>query len=424
MDKKHRLGTVSRSAVMLTILGAMVIPSPHVAAEDLAAPAKVLSIQSPSAAGQTAQVPAQKAAIKWKFSPSFYDQATGYSYYYATADQMISRTIYVDPEGEWHAFAEGITIHRDYNLRTPVVDRTKYGDPMEGLYSTVYDPSKKTATRGVHFAGGPDVQHGFRYVKNYYKRKDAQGKEYTASDFSLLLRTPSGVIREIERVPNRLHFKAMPDGNALAIQYSIPHKPYEISIINTETGKKKHLAYAQLDYYDAKGGRLLITLNKTVSPNAVYTLADGKQRPATEQDWKEFKSISLAEGNRIMMPESTTAPPAVLQPQDLPVTSIQHQDQILVRAAIGGRAVNLSFAFVQNGRTLFPVREIAEQTGLEVKQTKMSGKAGGTSFTMKGPGGSVSLTPTDNMMIGGQLFVGSDVLKRIGLPVQGVNWNP
>lgn len=90
--------------------------------------------------------------------------------------------------------------------------------------------------------------------KNYYKRQDAQGKEYTASDFSLLLRTRSGVIREIERVPNRLRFKAMPDGNALAVQYSVPHKPDEILIINTETGKKKHLAYGRPEYYDAKGG--------------------------------------------------------------------------------------------------------------------------------------------------------------------------
>ena len=56
--------------------------------------------------------------------------------------------------------------------------------------------------------------------------------------------------------------------------------------------------------------------------------------------------------------------------------------------------------------------------------SKVSGKAGGTSFTLKGPGGSVSLTPTDSMLIGGQLFIGSDILKRIGLPVQGVNWNP
>ncbi|GIO60545.1 hypothetical protein [Paenibacillus cineris] len=424
MNKKRHFGTVARSAVMLTILGVTVLPSPYVGAEDLAVQDQALSIQNPSATGQAAQVPAQKSAIKWKFSPSFYDQATGYSYYYATADQMSSRTIYLDPKGEWHAFAEGVTIHRDYTLETPVVDRMKYGDPMEGLYSTVYDPSKETATRGAYFSGGSNLQHGFRYVKNYYKRQDAQGKEYTASDFSLLLRTRSGVIREIERVSNRLHFKAMPDGNVLAIQYSIPDKPYEILTISTETGKKKHLAYAQLDYYDAKGGRLLITLNKTVSPHAVYTLADGKQRPATEQDWKEFESISMTEGNRVKMPDSTTVPPTDLQPQNLPVTSVQSQDQILVRAAIGGRAVNLSFAFVQNGRTLFPVRELAEQTGLEVKQTKLSGKAGGTSFTLKGPGGSVSLTPTDPMMIGGQLFIGSDTLKRIGLPVQGVNWNP
>ncbi|WP_152403826.1 hypothetical protein [Paenibacillus cellulositrophicus] len=424
MNKKHHFGTVARSAVMLTILGATVIPSPFVAAEDLAVPAKVLSIQNPSSTGQAAQVPAQKAAIKWKFSPSFYDQATGYSYYSASSDQMSSRTIYVDPKGEWHAFAEGVTIHRDYTLETPVVDRTKYGDPMEGLYSTVYDPSKETATRGVYFAGGSDLQHGFRYVKNYYKRKDAQGKEYTASDFSLLLRTHSGVIREIERVPNRLRFKAMPDGNALAVQYSAPHNPDEILIINTETGKKKHLAYGRPEYYDAKGGRLLITLNKTGNPSIVYTLADGKQRPATEQDWKAFSSISLAEVRHLPWPDPATAPSADLQPQDLPVTSVQSQDQILVRAAIGGRAVNLSFAFVQNGRTLFPVRELAEQTGLEVKQTKVSGKAGGTSFTLKGPGGSVSLTPTDPMMIGSQLFIGSDILKRIGLPVQGVNWNP
>ncbi|MCM2997975.1 hypothetical protein M3647_10845 [Paenibacillus cellulositrophicus] len=424
MDKKHHFGTVARSAVMLTILGATLIPSPLVAAEDLAVPAKVLSIQIPSATGQAAQVPAQKSPIKWRFSPSFYDQATGYSYYDATADQMSSRTIYLDPKGEWHALAEAVTIHRDYTLETPVVDRTKSGDPMEGLYSTVYDPSKETATRGVYFAGGSDLQHGFRYVKNYYKRQDAQGKEYTASDFSLLLRTRSGVIREIERVPNRLRFKAMPDGNALAVQYSVPHKPDEILIINTETGKKKHLTYGRPEYYDAKEGRLLITLNKTENPSIVYTLADGKQRPATEQDWKAFRGISLAEGRHLPWPDPATAPPADLQPQDLRVTSVQSQDQILVRAAIGGRAVNLSFAFVQNGRTLFPVREMAEQTGLEVKQTKVSGKAGGTSFTLKGPGGSVSLTPTDSMLIGGQLFIGSDILKRIGLPVQGVNWNP
>ncbi|OZB98542.1 hypothetical protein [Paenibacillus sp. XY044] len=424
MDKKHHLGTVALSALMLTILGATLIPSPHVAAENLAVPVQVLSVQNPSTTGQAAQVPAQNTAYKWHFSPSFYDQATGGSYYSATADQMISRTIYLDPEGEWHAFAEGVTIHWDHDLRTPVVDRTRYGDPMEGLYTTVYDPSQETATRGVYFAGGPDVRHGFRYVKNYYKRQDAQGKEYTTSDFSLLLRTRSGVIREIERVPNRLHFTAMPDGNALAIQYSVPRKPYEISIINTNTGKKKHLAYAQLDYYDAKGGRLLITLNKTGNPNAVYTLADDKQRPATEQDWKEFKSVSLAEGSHVPSPDPATVPPAVLQPQDLAVTPIQHQDQILVRATIGGRAVKLSFAFVQKGRTMFPVRELVEQAGLEVKQTKVSGKVGGTSFTLKGPEGSVNLTPTDNMMIGGQLFVGSDILKRTGLPVQGVNWNP
>lgn len=99
MDKKLHFGTFARSAVMLTILGATVIPSPLVAAGDLAVQDQALSIQKPSATGQAAQVPVQKSATKWKFSSSFYDQATGYSYYYATADQMSSRTIYLDPEG-------------------------------------------------------------------------------------------------------------------------------------------------------------------------------------------------------------------------------------------------------------------------------------------------------------------------------------
>ena len=61
MDKKHRLGTVVRSAVMLAILGVTVLPSPYVAAEDLAVQDQALSIQNPSATGQAAQVPAQKA---------------------------------------------------------------------------------------------------------------------------------------------------------------------------------------------------------------------------------------------------------------------------------------------------------------------------------------------------------------------------
>lgn len=106
------------------------------------------------------------------------------------------------------------------------------------------------------------------------------------------------------------------------------------------------------------------------------------------------------------------------------MTHIQIHDQITARATIGGKVVYLSFAFIQNGRTMIPARELMEQAGLEVVQQKVAGKVNSSSFTLKGPGGSETVTAADSMMIGDRLYVGSNVLKRIGLPVQGMNWNP
>lgn len=424
MNKKHKWKASLLSAVLLTAAGTALVPSPSAQAED----APAAAVQADRA--QSTAIPESQATqipeLKWDFRADFYDKGTGRAYYNASAydgEQFYNRTVFRDSSGKWNALEEGITVTWDYDLEKPILLGEGLGDFLDGLFSTVYDPAQGTGTTGVFFTGSKDSRSGLHYIKNYDMGQDAQQNWYSTSYFSVFLRTGDGVIKEVDGTHLRPGFIPMPDGRVLAVQYSTTAKMKEILIIDPGTGSKKHLIYASLDYYDAEGGRLLINYNKPGRPNAVYTLTDGKARPATELDMKEFSSLA-DQRYQAPMPNASTKPPADLQPQNLPVTQIQIHDQITARATIGGQVVHLTFVFIQNGRTMIPVRELIEQAGLEVKQQKVAGKVNSSTFSIKGPGGTVTVTAGDSTMIGYRLYVSSDVLKRIGLPVQGINWNP
>ncbi|MBB3126511.1 hypothetical protein FHS19_001165 [Paenibacillus rhizosphaerae] len=424
MNKKHKWKASLMFAALLTASGTAVVPSPSVQAEE--APAAAVQADRAQSTGLPESQAAQIPELQWDFRAEFYDKGTGRAYYDASAydgEQYYNRTVFRDSNGKWNALEEGISVTWDYNLGRPVLIGEGLGDYLNGLFSTVFDPAKETGTKGVFFTGSKNNRIGLHYIKNYEIGQDAQQNWYSTSFFSVFMRTGDGMIKEVDGAPLRPGFIPMPDGRVLVVQYSPTAKMKEILILNPATGMKKHLVYASLDYYDAEGGRLLVRYNQPNRPSAVITLSNGKARPAAEPDFKEFSNLA-EQSYQAPMPDASTKPPADLQPQNLPVTPIQIRDQITARATIGGKVVYLSFAFIQNGRAMIPVRELMEQAGLEVIQQKVAGKVNSSSFTLKGPGGTETVTAGDSTMIGDRLYVRSDVLKRIGLPVQGMNWNP
>ncbi|MEK5642629.1 hypothetical protein BK138_05055 [Paenibacillus rhizosphaerae] len=424
MNKKHKRKASLLFAALLTAAGTAVVPSPSVQAEET--PAAAVQADRAQSKGVSDSQATQAPELKWDFRGEFYDKGTGRAYYDASAydgEQYYNRTVFRDPNGKWNALEEGMSVTWSYGLKKPILIGKGLGDYLNGLFSTVFDPAQGTGTTGVFFIGGKDNRSGLHYIKNYEIGQDAQQNWYSTSFFSVFLRTGDGVIKEVEGAPLRPGFIPMPDGRVLAVQYSSSAKMNEILIINPATGIRKHLVYASLDSYDVEGGRLLVRYNQPNRPSEVITLSNGKARQATEQDFKEFSNLA-EKSYQAPIPNASTKPPADLQPQNLPVTHIQIHDQITARATIGGKVVYLSFAFIQNGRTMIPARELMEQAGLEVVQQKVAGKVNSSSFTLKGPGGSETVTAADSMMIGDRLYVGSNVLKRIGLPVQGMNWNP
>lgn len=424
MIKKHKRKALLLFAALLTAAGTAMVPSPSVQAEE--APAAAVQADDAQSKGISKSQATQAPELKWDFRPEFFDKGTESAYYHASAydgEQYYNRTIFRDANGKWNALEEGISVTWDYDLGSPVLIGAGLGNYFDGLFSTVFDPAQETGTTGVFFIGGKDYRSGLHYIKNYEIGQDAQQNWYSTSFFSVFMRTGDGVIKEVDGAPLRPGFIPMPDGRVLAVQYSSSAKMNEILIMNPATGIRKHLVYASLGYYDVEGGRLLVRYNQPNRPSEVITLSNGKARKATEQDFKEFSNLA-EKSYQAPMPNASTKPPADLQPQNLPVTPIQIRDQITARATVGGRVVHLSFAFIQNGRTMIPVRELMEQAGLEVIQQKVAGKVNSSSFTLKGPGGTETVTAADSMMIGDRLYVGSNVLKRIGLPVQGINWNP
>ncbi|WP_145020572.1 hypothetical protein [Paenibacillus sp. Y412MC10] len=424
MNKKHKRKASLLFAALLTAAGTAVVPSPSVQAEK--APAAAVQADHTQSKGVSNSQATQTLELKWDFRAEFYDKGTGRAYYDASAydgEQYYNRTVFRDPNGKWNALEEGISVTWNYGLKKPILIGKGLGDYLNGLFSTVFDPVQGTGTTGVFFTGSKDNRSGLHYIKNYEIGQDAQQNWYSTSFFSVFLRTGDGVIKEVDGAPLRPGFIPMPDGRVLAVQYSSAAKMNEILIMNPATGIRKHLVYASLGYYDVEGGRLLVRYNQPNRPSEVITLSNGKARKATEQDFKEFSNLA-EKSYQAPMPNASTKPPADLQPQNLPVTHIQIHDQITARATIGGKVVYLSFAFIQNGRTMIPVRELMEQVGLEVKQQKVAGKMGSSTFTLKGLEGTATVTAADSMMIGDRLYVGSHVLKQIGLPVQGMNWNP
>ncbi|WP_145134166.1 hypothetical protein [Paenibacillus sp. Y412MC10] len=427
MNRKYKRKVTLLFAALLTVAGTVVAPSPSVQSEE--APAAQDKYQTigklPASADQPTKMQS-KETFTWEFYPIFFDKSTGRSYYNAhTFDEERSyeRTIYQDADGQWHSLEEGISVNWDYELGAIKLRRYGFGEGLSELFSTLYNPSNEVATTGVYWMGSDDNRYGLHYMKNYYTRQDTNGYWYS-SEFILLQRTEDGVVREVGRTWHRPIYLSIPNGKVLVQQYSNTAKMNELLIYDPVSGLMKHLVYGSLDYYDPPSGRLLVNYNKPGRPIAVITLADGKIRPATEDDWQEFNRLLSEKEDAAPMPNTSTKPPADLQPQNLPVTPIQIRDQITARATIGGKVVYLSFAFIQNGRTMIPVRELMEQVGLEVIQQKVAGKVNSSSFTLKGPGGTETVTAADSMMIGDRLYVGSNVLKRIGLPIQGMNWNP
>ncbi|MBJ9987289.1 hypothetical protein [Paenibacillus sp. S28] len=424
MNKKHKRKASLLFAALLTAAGTAVAPSPSVQAEG--APAAAVQADRAQSKGVSDSQATQAPELKWDFRAEFYDKGMGRAYYDASAydgEQYYNRTVFRDFNGKWSALEEGISVTWDYELGRPVLIGKGLGDYLNGLFSTAFDPAQGTGTTGVFFTGSKDNRSGLHYIKNYEIGQDAQQNWYSTSFFSVFLRTGDGVIKEVDGAPLRPGFIPMPDGRVLAVQYSSAAKMNEILVMNPATGIRKHLVYASLGSYDVKGGRLLVRYNQPNRPSEVITLSNGKARKATEQDFKEFSNLA-EKSYQAPIPNASTKPPADLQPQNLPVIPIQIRDQITARATIGGKVVYLSFAFIQNGRTMIPVRELMEQTGLEVIQQKVAGKMGSSTFTLKGPEGTATVAAADSMMIGDRLYVGSNVLKRIGLPVQGMNWNP
>lgn len=370
---------------------------------------------------------ADAAVYEWTFNPAYTDSVLGRDYYNASGydgkGSYLSRVVYKDAEGQWHALPEDYYwIAWDSNTGMASLYGRLTTDRLQqlGLQRLVYDSEHNTATAELVMNRSRDGSYGVQDYKMYRVEKSQSGIYYTFQAGYFLKEFRTGSIRWIATGYASPRLDWLPDGRLLIERYSQEAKQKEIVAYDMSTGRTERLLLASFYGYDKQSGRLMVAYNEPSRRHWIYNLADGSLLPAdSASEIDDFYRQASSGQKRASVPKADQ--PVDLQPQQLPVEELTARFAPEASVTILDKRISLPFAFKIGTTTMLPARSLADAGVLSVKQVK-HGSAADSSFTLTGPNGSIELSYADSYMIGDRLYVSTANLRDIGLIPQQFSW--